>query len=540
MAQITVYDEIRSMLKANYPLIYLATTEYNRVMQKVRSLAFGLGYKFNTWDSVDGLKNHVSRSGGRLKDIQDHPAAGDTKDPLALLEYIRYGLVREGDKEPEVFALEDFHKFFSQRQMPEMLRKLSMELKDSNKHIVFISPFTQFPVELDKYITLKAIPLPDKDDLKLRLKAVAGVGADINPDLEKYLVDSALGLTDTEADLAFRLAKEKDGFKSMDAVQVISSEKEQIIRKSGILDYVKVDASLEKSVGGLDSLKLWLKRRSKAFEIKAKEFGLKEPKGILLLGVPGCGKSLTAKCIAAEWKQPLLKLDIGKVFSMYVGSSENNIREAIQTAEAVAPCVLWIDEIEKGLATQGEQDGGTSTRVFSTILTWMQEKTKPVFVVATANDISNLPPELLRKGRFDEIFFVDLPTKEERKNILKIHLSKNCQGQGVDLDAIANETKFFNGAEIEEIVKEAMFIAYVNNPNVPVITTGDLREAAKNMIPLAQTMKVKIDKLREWASVRARLASSDVNSEIVEDTISRDGKSYHVPQTHTEKSEDIF
>ena len=540
MAQITVYDEIRSMLQANFPLIYLATTEYNRVMQKVRSLAFGLGYKFNTWDSVDGLKNHVSLPGGRLKDIQDHPAAGDTKDPLALLEYIRYGLVREGDKEPEVFALEDFHKFFSQRQMPEMLRKLSMELKDSNKHLVFISPFTQFPVELDKYITLKAIPLPDKDDLKLRLKAVAGVGADINPDLEKYLVDSALGLTDTEADLAFRLAKEKDGFKSMDAVQVISSEKEQIIRKSGILDYVKVDASLEKSVGGLDSLKLWLKRRSKAFEIKAKEFGLKEPKGILLLGVPGCGKSLTAKCIAAEWKQPLLKLDIGKVFSMYVGSSENNIREAIQTAEAVAPCVLWIDEIEKGLATQGEHDGGTSTRVFSTILTWMQEKTKPVFVGATANDISRLPPELLRKGRFDEIFFVDLPTKEERKNIFKIHLSKNHQGQGIDLEAIANETKFFNGAEIEEIVKEAMFIAYVNNPNAPSVTTRDLQEAARNVIPLAQTMKTKIDALREWAKVRARLASSSANEETVEDSISLDGKDYRIPQTRSEKSEDIF
>ena len=424
--------------------------------------------------------------------------------------------------------------------MPEMLRKLSMELKDSNKHIVFISPFTQFPVELDKYITLKAIPLPDKDDLKLRLKAVAGVGADINPDLEKYLVDSALGLTDTEADLAFRLAKEKDGFKSMDAVQVISSEKEQIIRKSGILDYVKVDASLEKSVGGLDSLKLWLKRRSKAFEIKAKEFGLKEPKGILLLGVPGCGKSLTAKCIAAEWKQPLLKLDLGKVFSMYVGSSENNIREAIQTAEAVAPCVLWIDEIEKGLATQGEHDGGTSTRVFSTILTWMQEKTKPVFVVATANDISSLPPELLRKGRFDEIFFVDLPTKEERKNILKIHLTKNHQGQGIDLDTIANETKFFNGAEIEEIVKEAMFIAYVNNPNAPSVTTRDLQEAARNVIPLAQTMKTKIDALREWAKVRARLASSSANEETVEDSISLDGKDYRIPQTRSEKSEDIF
>ena len=540
MAQTTVYDEIRLMLKANFPLIYLATTEYNRVMQKVRSLSFSLNYKFNTWDSVDGLKTHVSYPGGRLKEIVDHQAAADTKDPLALLEYILYGLVKDGDKAPEVFILEDFHKFFTQRQMPEMLRKLSLEMKDCNKHIVFISPFTQFPVELDKYITLKAIPLPDKKDLELRLDAVAGPGANINPDLKKYLVNSAMGLTDTEADLAFRLAKEKDGFRSMDAVQVISSEKEQIIRKSGILDYIKVDTSLESSVGGLDKLKTWLKRRSKAFEIKAKEFGLQEPKGILLLGVPGCGKSLTAKCIAAEWKQPLLKLDIGKVFSMYVGSSENTIREAINTAEAVAPCVLWIDEIEKGLATQGEHDGGTSTRVFSTILTWMQEKTKPVFVVATANDISSLPPELLRKGRFDEIFFVDLPTRDERKNIFNIHLSKNHQGQGIDLDAIADRTKFFNGAEIEETVKEAMFIAYVNNPNAPAVTTRDLMEAASNVMPLAQTMKTKIDALREWAKVRARLASSTANEESVDDSISLDGKSYRIPQTRSEKSEDIF
>ena len=456
------------------------------------------------------------------------------------MEYILFGLVRDGDKDPEVFVLEDFHKYFTQRQVPEMLRKLSLEMKDSNKHLVFISPFTQFPVELDKYITLKAIPLPDKTDLELRLNAVAGKDADINPDLKKYLVNSAMGLTDTEADLAFRLAKEKDGFRSMDAVQVISSEKEQIIRKSGILDYVKVDASLEGSVGGLDKLKTWLKRRSKAFEIKAKEFGLQEPKGILLLGVPGCGKSLTAKCIAAEWKQPLLKLDIGKVFSMYVGSSENNIREAINTAEAVAPCVLWIDEIEKGLATQGEHDGGTSTRVFSTILTWMQEKTKPVFVVATANDISSLPPELLRKGRFDEIFFVDLPTREERKNIFSIHLRKNHQGYGIDLDQIADRTKFFNGAEIEETVKEAMFIAYVNNPSSPAVTISDLMEAASNVIPLAQTMKTKIDSLRGWAKVRARLASSTENTESVEDSISLDGKSFRIPQTRTEKSEDIF
>ena len=225
---------------------------------------------------------------------------------------------------------------------------------------------------------------------------------------------------------------------------------------------------------------------------------------------------------------------------MYVGSSENNIREAINTAEAVAPCVLWIDEIEKGLATQGEHDGGTSTRVFSTILTWMQEKTKPVFVVATANDISSLPPELLRKGRFDEIFFVDLPTRDERKNIFKIHLTKNHQGSGVDLDAVADRTKFFNGAEIEETVKEAMFIAYVNNPNAPAVTTRELMEASSNVIPLAQTMKTKIDALRQWAKVRARLASSTENNEAVENSISLDGKSFRIPQTRTEKSEDIF
>ncbi|MBR6871393.1 MAG: AAA family ATPase [Candidatus Methanomethylophilaceae archaeon] len=540
MAQITVYDEIRSMLEANFPLIYLATTEYNRVMQKVRSICFDLGYKFNTWDSVDGLMKHTSHPGGRLKDVMPHEESENTKDSMGLLEFIRNGLVRQGDKSAEVFVLEDFHKFFSDRQMPEMLRKLSMELKDGNKHLVFISPFTQFPAELDKYITLKAIPLPDKDDLTRRLDFVAGKDADINPDLKKYLVDSALGLTDTEADLAFRLAKNRDGFRSMNAVQIISSEKEQIIRKSGILDYIKVDASLESSVGGLDSLKKWLTRRSKAFELKAKDFGLKEPKGILLLGVPGCGKSLTAKCIAAEWKQPLLKLDIGKVFSQYVGSSENNIREAINTAEAVAPCVLWIDEIEKGLATQGEHDGGTSTRVFSTILTWMQEKTKPVFVVATANDISSLPPELLRKGRFDEIFFVDLPTRDERKNIFRIHLSKNHQGYGVDLDTVAARTRFFNGAEIEETVKEAMFIAYVNNPNAPAVTTADLLEASRNVIPLAQTMKTKIDALRQWAQVRARKASSCPNDESVDNTIMVGGQSCRIPQTRSEKNEDIF
>lgn len=530
----SVYEEIKSMLSAGFPLIYLATTEYNRVMQKVRSICFSMGYKFHTWDAVDGLRTHVCNAGYKLQDVRQHEEHDNTEDPYTLLEYFRKGLVEQGDKTPEVFLLEDFHKNFSGRKFPEILRKLSFELKDCNKHIVFLSPYAQFPEELDKYITLKTIPLPDKDDLMIRLDAVAGRDANINPDLKKYMIDSALGLTDTEADLAFRLAKEKVGLNRKEAIEVIASEKEQIIKKGGILDYIKVDSKMEGTVGGLDNLKAWLMQRNKAFELRAKEFGLKEPKGILLLGVPGCGKSLTAKCIAADWKQPLLKLDIGKIFGEYVGQSENNIREAIATAEAVAPCVLWIDEIEKGLNVSGERDGGTSSRVFSTILTWMQEKTKPVFVVATANDISQLPPELLRKGRFDEIFFVDLPTRDERKNIFKIHLEKNRMNcTNIDFDKLADSSKLFNGAEIEETVKEAMFIAYVNNPYSPQMTTANIIKAASNVVPLAKTMKTKIDSLRDWAKTRARLASNMENIEEVDGSV-------RIPMTSREKQEDIF
>jgi SpoVK/Ycf46/Vps4 family AAA+-type ATPase len=335
------------------------------------------------------------------------------------------------------------------------------------------------------------------------------------------------------------LAKEKVGLDKKKAIQIIANEKEQIIKKSGILDYFQVDMDLEKSVGGLDNLKNWLKQRSKSFERKAKDFGLKEPKGILLLGVPGCGKSLTAKCVATDWKQPLLRLDIGKVFQAEVGSSENNIRQAIATAEAVAPCVLWIDEIEKGLSVGGgEKDGGTNSRVFSTILTWMQEKTKPVFVVATANNISDLPPELLRKGRFDEIFFVDLPTKEERVNIFKIHLDKYNQNSICDIDTLADNTKFFNGAEIEECVKEAMFLSYVENPDSKQITLKHIEKAIENIVPLSQTMKTKIDGLRAWASTRARPASKAKNEEEILNTVSIDDENKKM--TKREREEDIF
>ena len=526
------FRDIKCMLNAKFPLLYLVTSEYSRVTQKLRKIAFEEDYEFHTWDCVDFLRTHKKNQSNRLEAVVAHDESDSTEDCESLLKYLHEGLAKSEDNRKEIFVVEDFHKYFDREKVVVGLRKLSSEMKKLNKHIIFLSPSYQLPEEIEKYVTVVSMPLPDRKDLELRLRSI--YDGELDEDLKKYIIDAALGLTDTEAELAFRLANEKVGLNTREASQIIANEKEQIIKKSGILDYIQVNLDMKKNVGGLDNLKAWLKQRSKAFERKAKEFGLQEPKGIMLLGVPGCGKSLTAKCVATEWKQPLLRLDVGKVFQAEVGSSENNIRRAIATAEAVAPCVLWIDEIEKGLNVGGERDGGTNSRVFSTILTWMQEKTKPVFVVATANDISQLPPEFLRKGRFDEIFFVDLPTEEERKEIFRIHLHKSNQTEIQDLDDIAKATTLFNGAEIEEAVKEAMFLAYIENPDNPKINLGHLKQARQQIIPLAKTMSEKIRGLRGWADDRARRASRAKNDETLPEPQA------NIKKTKREKDEDTF
>jgi SpoVK/Ycf46/Vps4 family AAA+-type ATPase len=289
-------------------------------------------------------------------------------------------------------------------------------------------------------------------------------------------------------------------------------------------------------VGGLDELKLWLDRRGQAFSTGARRFGLDAPKGVLLLGIQGCGKSLTAKAIAATWQFPLLRFDMGKVFGGIVGQSEGNIRTALQVAQALAPCVLWIDEIEKGMAgmgSSGQTDGGTTARVVGTLLTWMQEKREPVFVVATANRIDMLPPELLRKGRFDEIFFVDLPTREIRKEILGIHLRKKDRNpDDFDLDALATASVGFSGAELEEAVREGLYEAFAHARG---LTTEDIASALVKTFPLSQTMREEIDDLRKWAQVRARLASS-----VVPEGLPDDKKSVSVPRLRQEATRNPF
>lgn len=413
-----VYEQIKDMLKAYYPVLYITTFEYDRTKQKLKNIVKSIGkeYKYYDWNCVDGLTERNLET-GEAKQISN------SEEPEELLKHIAKHI---DNNDSELFIIEDFHEYIEERNIKIHLRQLAERLRFFRKHIVLVSSVMRLPVELEKYVTVVEMPLPDRNDLgKVLLNVVKNTNVELNEELKKRLIDSALGMTVMEADLAYCLAAVKNNFDT-NSPRTVALEKEQIIKKSGLLDYFQTKDEL-KNIGGMDFLKSWLETRRLAYDFKAQLWKLPEPKGVLLLGVPGCGKSLTAKCISSLWNMPLLRLDIGKIFEGIVGSSEENIRRAIATAEAVAPCVLWIDEIEKGLSgiqSSGTTDGGTGARIFSTILTWMQEKTRPVFVVATANDISVLPPELLRKGRFDEIFFVDLPNKEDRKSIFSIHLAK--------------------------------------------------------------------------------------------------------------------
>jgi AAA+ superfamily predicted ATPase len=496
-----VFEKIGQMLKAYYPVLYLTSFEYGRTKQKIRSIVNNITPEANIygWDCVNGLRKY---SDDNQSDIENK------EEPEEILKFI---LSISDKKTKDIFILEDFNNYIEEIKVKHYIRNIAEKAKFTNTHVIIVSATYKLPPELEKYVTVLNIPLPNRMDIDRTLQQVErDTKTALTIDMRNKLIDAALGMTSMEADLAFCLAAVKDNL-GPNAPLTVSSEKEQIIKKSGILDYFPKNESL-KDVGGMDILKDWLQRRQKAYEKNAREFGLQEPKGLLLLGVPGCGKSLTAKSIASFWNMPLLRLDIGKVFQGLVGSSEENIRKAIATAEAVAPCVLWIDEIEKGLSgvqSSGSSDGGVTSRIFSTILTWMQEKTSPVFVVATANNINLLPPELLRKGRFDEIFFVDLPTKEERQNIFNIHFGKKQQNpDNFAMETIATETDGFNGAEIEECIKEAMFAAYVENPQQPKLSTKHLIDAIHSTVPLSKTMQEQISTLRNWAVTRAKNASS--------------------------------
>ncbi len=496
--------ELETFIRARYPIIYIVSWEEKRVEDALRTIARERGKKLHVWTNTMGF----STTSGQPDNT--------TIDPLAALNYIIHS------PDQAIFLLKDFHTFIGEFRVTRRLRDLAPILKNSYKNLMIVSPILKLPPELEKEITVVDYGLPTIEELGEMLDNLIRQVSDrpnVNTnltDLEReQILKAAQGLTAMEAENVFaKSLVEKLAFD----VDVILSEKEQIVRKSGILEYYPSNEGL-KDVGGLDLLKEWMEKRTASFTDKAREFGLPEPRGILLLGVQGCGKSLTAKSIGAQWKLPLLRLDIGKIFAGLVGASEENMRKAIRVAESVAPAILWLDELEKGLSgtqSSGSSDGGTTARVFSTFLTWLQEKTVPVFVVATANQVEMLPPELLRKGRFDEIFFIDLPARQERADIFAIHLRKRKRDPAkYDLEALAEATPGFSGAEIEQLVVEALYDAFDAGRD---LETEDILKAATATVPLSMTMREKIAYLREWADTRARKASGAPVESVEEQT----------------------
>jgi MoxR-like ATPase len=497
--------EIETLIRARYPILYIISSEETRVQDLLVDLARTRQKKIFEWSCTTG----IIPAGTSIQSQKQRNAV--TRDPLAALDHVI------DQVEPALFLFKDFHPFLGRANVAVIrkLKEIALHLKNSYKTIILVSPVMEIPTELEKEITVLNHPLPAREDLSALLdRIIEEVGRHKQMDLaldgegRERLLQAALGLTLGEAENVFARIIVQRGRLSGEDVADVFAEKQQIIRKNGLLEYYASSENFD-HIGGLAVLKDWLNKRALAFSDEARAFGLPAPRGILLLGVQGCGKSLSAKAVANQWRLPLLRFDMGRMFGSLVGSSEENVRRAIAVAESVAPAILWVDEIDKALAgtqASGATDGGTTARVFGTLLTWLAEKSAPVFVVATANDISQLPPELLRKGRLDEIFFVDLPGREERRDIFRIHLQKRGRDAAAfDLAALADASPHFSGAEIEEAINSALYDAFYAGRE---IDTGLVLAAVGQSVPLARTMEEQIQAIRTWADGRARNASA--------------------------------
>ncbi len=496
-------EELDVLLRAGYPILYVVSHEEGRVAQALsrivtrRNKVSGHQSSFWTWSATEGATHYCKGAPERFDDMDN---------PIEVLDYI------QAYKKTGVFMLKDFGHFLTEGPAYLVQRKLKdlTTTMSGGTTIVLVDSELNIPPRLEKLISVVDFNLPTREEIEANGRFLLETCAQTK-DLESGEMDeilrtgsyAALGMTLAETENIF--SKSLAQYGTLNPRSIVE-EKKNIIRKSGVLEYYEVNNDM-KSVGGLENLKVWLDRRGKAFSDEARAFGLPNPKGVLIIGIPGTGKSLVSKTIGYEWGMPLLKLDVGSLFGSLVGQSEANVRKAIKTAEALAPCVLWIDELEKGFGNaSGGGDSGTTARVFGSFLSWMQDKTAPVFVVATANDVSALPPEMLRKGRFDELFFVDLPSDKDREEIFNIHLKRFNKPVLSEMDAddekqIIEWTDGFSGAEIEQVVVDGMFTAFAEGRDHVCIE--DFEKAADKTVPLSQTMEARIENLRKWADGRA-------------------------------------
>ncbi len=495
MLKLTFSEEFSLLVRAKYPIIYIVTAEEERVEKVIAEVAKACipAREVFYYDLVRGFE-HDGQAKNNL---------------LQALQKIEQDLPQIA----AIYVFRDLHRRLAQRpdeQITRQLRNLFRYLRSTRKTLVLMSPVLEIPAELDEQITVINFPLPSTEDIKLAInQAIPSEQIRLSRDRLEQLIKACTGLTrDRIFQILAKAIVQKQYIDETD-IDLVLAEKQQRIRQTDFLEFFTPNETIDR-IGGLDHFKYWLQQRQRAFSEEARQFGLPNPKGVLLMGIQGTGKSLCAKAIAHMWNLPLLRLDVGRLFGSLVGQSESRTRQTIQQAESMAPCVFWMDEIDKafGNIMGSSTDSGTSQRVLGSLLTWMQEKSSPVFIVATANNIDVLPPELLRKGRFDEIFFINLPNLKERQQIFKVHLQRFRPHElaQFNIDQMAEITPEFSGAEIEQAIIEGMYYAFNQNRD---LTTEDIIKAVKETFPLAITAREQINYMRSWAEQgRARSASS--------------------------------
>lgn len=494
--------DISSLLRARNPLIQVISREEARVEGFLAEAAAAAGYKILFWDVAQGVTTLDGKASTTFRDAQD---------PAAAFAFVR-SEAEKGDKgERQVWVFRDLSAMLegpigtvSRRQLRNLAKYLPSVGRKSAQAIVILTTSATVPDDLAGHATVIDFPLPDRSEIeKVLQSAIDSLPEDIReqaaPNGTRDLaIDAAVGLTAEEAASCY--AKSLVQTRMIDPA-IVSSEKKRVISRERVLEWIEPVTGGLDAVGGLENFKAWLAPRKDAYSAKAREYGLPAPKGVVLTGVPGCGKSLAAKCTPTSWSVPLLRLDPGALKGKFVGDSEGSVRKATKVIEALGRCIVWIDEIEKGLqgSDGNSADGGVSSDQLSVLLTWFQERKSEAFVIVTSNDLTKLPPELIRKGRFDEVFFVDLPNHDEREAVLLAALKANGRGAvEIDFDAVADATDTFSGAEIAELVPTALYEAFAQDARE--ITTADLIAAAKAVTPMAKSDEKRIALIREKAA----------------------------------------
>lgn len=498
---------LREYIDAQVPIIYIDSFDDNKIDELILQVTGSR--RVWEWNEMDGCVDRKKVENGEYTSIH---SSLDTEK--SLHEWIRYG-VREEEFHRKILIIKDIHTYLEDPKLVALLKNACLRIEAGvlETTFIFISPIVRIPKELEKYMVLLREDFLDEEEIR---KVISNFMSENDlGSLYEGLLDEIVvafkGLSELEIETILALDVSSRGKVDKDTIQLIVEQKQQMIRKAGILEMIPVSEGLE-DIGGLDNLKEWLEKKAVILKdmAKAKKYGVELPKGVLIAGIPGCGKSLNAKASAKLFEVPLLKLDMGRLMGKYVGESEGNLRQAISLAEAISPCVLWVDELEKAFAGIGGNGGGAevTTRLFGQFLTWMQEKKSAVFVVATANDIMKLPPELVRKGRFDEIFYVKLPQKEERKKIFEIHIRKRRPGdlQNLDIEKLVEKTDGYSGADIEGVVKDGIESAYVKGK--PCVDTSDILTAVSETHSLNEVMREDIEKLeKEYKERKFKCAS---------------------------------